>query len=543
MKIIIIGGVAFGATFATKFRRLNEKAQIIIFEQTNNISYANCGLPYYLSKTIPSKDSLILQDVKNFSQRYNINVYTNTTVYEVDFENKLVKARHLDKTVQEQKYDKLIIATGTKAKTLNFLENKTNVFNLKTVEHALAIDNYLQNNNVQEAVVLGSGFIGLEVAENLAKNNIKVTIVESGDQLLAPFDPEMAYYMEKVLKEHDFKIIKNQFAVDFDEQKVTLANGQTIKTDLLISSIGVVPNTSLFANTNLSLDNQGYVNVNDMFETNIKDVYAGGDIIKPVNKIIGEKSLNQLANPANFQAVMLANILNGANQHYNQSITTSIIGLNNSSLAQCGINEKTAKLKKLDYQVILAHINNHVSYYPNAQLIHFKVLINPKTGQIYGAQAFSKGTGVDKRIDMLSMAIKFNLKIQDLVNIETTYAPQFGAAKDPVMMLGYIGKNIVEGTEDLIQFQDLTNKHQLLFVVDENELANINLNNIINIPLNNLRANLSKLDKSLHYVISCKVGARAHNAVMILRNNGFKASNLAGGYLSINHYKNMLENK
>lgn len=539
MKVVVIGGVAVGATLSAKLRRLNEDVEIEIFEKTNYISYANCGLPYYLSKTIARDEELILQDKDFFAKRYNLKVNVNSEVVALNFEQKQITYVTKGQTPQVTSYDKLVIATGTSAIKLDFLENKKNVFNLKTVEHAQAISNYIANNKVKNAVILGSGFIGLEVSENLHKLGIKTTIVELSNQILAPFDPEMAFWGEKELKKNGVEIIKGLGAVDFDTKNIILTNKQKIPADLVISAVGVKPNTSFLAQTGLNMDERGYINVNEQFETNIKDVYAAGDIIKVVNKITKQHQVLQLANPANTQAVLLAQIINKSKVKYDGVVGVSIVRIMNTTLAQCGINEKTARQLKLNYQVINAHINNHAGYYPGSGLIHFKVLINPQSGQIYGAQATGNVEGIDKRIDLLALAIKFNIKIFELTTLETTYAPQFGSAKDPILILASIGQNIVNGTENLITYENLTPKHELLFVVEDSEVPLIKHEKIQNIPLNSLRENLHKLDKDKHYVVSCKVGARAHNAVQILLNNGFLASNLSGGYLSINQFNEM----
>lgn len=540
MKIAIIGGVAVGATLAAKLRRLNEKVEIEVFEKTGYISYANCGLPYYISKTIDSKDKLVLQQPEGFSKRFNTTVNVNTTVTKVDFKNQIIYSEKNGQSC-ESSYDKLVIATGTSAVQLPFLKNKDNVFNLKNVEDVEAITEYIKTTDVKDVVILGSGFIGLEASENFAKLKMNTTVVELSEQILAPFDAEIANYGEIELKNNGVNVVTGVGATDYDGKFIYLSNGEKIKADLVLSAVGVKPATTFLNSDEIELDERGFVLVNSKFETSVENVYAAGDIIKPFNKITNVNQPLQLANPANRQAVVLANILNGEDVEYNSVIGVSIINIFNWTLAQAGINEKVAKDKKLNYQVINAHINNHAGYYPGAGQIHFKVLINPKTGEIYGAQAAGGVEGVDKRIDMLAFAIKFNIKIQDLVDLETTYAPQYGSAKDPVLMLGYIGKNIVDGTDELIQYQDLNSEHELLFVLDEAEIGDVSIEVKQNIPLNDLRDNLDKLDKSKHYVVSCRVGARAHNAVCILRNNGFNASNLSGGLLSINNYIDTIE--
>lgn len=538
MKIVVIGGVALGASFAAKMRRLSEDVEITIFEKSGYISYANCGLPYYLSRTIDSKEKLIVQNKDVFSTRFNVNVNVNSEVKEVDFKNKKV-IYVKNNEINYCSFDKLVIGTGSKAFNLNFLENKENVFTLKNVEDTIHLDNYIKHNNIKNAVVLGSGFIGLEVVENLMKLNIKTTVVELSNQILSPFDEQMAFYAQEELINKGVEVLTNTSAISYKNGLLKCSNDVILKPDLIISAVGVIPNTDFLKDSELKLDERGFVEVNEYLQTNIDNVYAGGDIIKSVNKITNQKQSLQLANLANYHGVLIANNIFGKKQAAVGAIGVSIIKVMDMTLAQCGINEKTAKSLNIEYKLIDAHLNNHASYYPNSGLIHFKILINPENGLILGAQGSSLVDGVDKRIDLIAFAIKNNITIDKLSDLETSYSPQFGSAKDPIVMLGYIGKNILENKDNLISYENLTSEHELLFVVENDEIQDINLDKINNISLSVLRDNLHKLDKNKHYVISCKVGARAHSGVAILRNNGFKASNLSGGYLTINNYLKM----
>lgn len=543
-KIVIIGGVAAGASFATRYRRLNEKDEIIMFEKGEYVSFANCGLPYHISGVIKDRSKLIVETVSNLKSNFNLDVRNFSEVISIDSSNKkvLVKEVLTNKTYYES-FDKLIIATGAKPLRPNIegINSAENIFSLRNINDMDSIINYIKEKNVKNASVIGGGFIGLEVMENLKKLKLNVTLIEQSKQVMQTFDYELAQLIHNQIIDNDVNLILNDGVKRFEENgKVIILNSnKKIKTDLTILAIGVRPDNTVCNNSKIKLTEKGYIDVDHNFETNIKDIYAIGDVIEIENIVAKEKMPIALASPANKQGRVLANKLNGINDFYKGSVGTSITEVFKLVIATTGLNEKYLKRLNKDYKTIIIHPNNHADYYPNAKPITLKVLFNKKTEEIYGAQAIGY-EGVDKRIDIISVAIQTKMKITELKDLELAYAPPFSNAKDPVNMIGFIAENIINDLVSFIDLNDFRKKHLnekdaiFLDIRNEKEYLKENLPNSINIPISKLRENLSTLDKSKKIYVYCLVGQRSYNAVRILKQNGFDAYGLKGGLKAYN---------
>lgn len=535
-KVVIVGGVAGGMSAATRLRRLQEDAEIIIFEKGPYVSFANCGLPYYVSGEISDRDQLLVQTPESLKARFNLDVRPYHEVIAINPEMKTVTVKNNAGTLEET-YDKLILSPGASpfVPPMTGLTEATNVFSLRNVPDLDAIMKQLEEKGTAETVVIGAGFIGLEMAENLHARGLKVTIVEKAPHVLPPLDEEMAAFVTQELERKGVTVITGQSATAFEEagKKIILEDGTILKSDLTILSVGVQPETKLAKAAGLALGLRDGLKVNEHYQTSNPDIYAVGDAIIVKNQITGADALISLASPANRQGRQVADVIAGLKRTNKGSIGTAIVRVFDLSAAATGLSERAAKLAGLDFAVIHTSGKDHAGYYPGATDVILKLIFNPQTGEIYGAQGIGK-KGVDKRIDILATAIKGNLTIFDLPELEFTYAPPFGAAKDPVNMIGYAAMNLAEGLSDSVQWhelnEELANGKILLDVRSEGELANGKFPNALNIPLNELRERMDELDTSKEYVVSCHSGQRSYIAERQMKQAGLKVQNLDGAF-------------
>ena len=537
MKIIIIGGVAGGMSAATRLRRLMEDAEIVIFEKGPFVSFANCGLPYYISGEIAERDSLLVQTPESLKARFNLDVRPFHEVVKISPEEHTVTVAHDGSEFTEQ-YDKLILSPGAKPfiPEIEGLSEATNVFTLRNVpdldQIMLALDE-----EPQEAVVIGAGFIGLETAENLRKRGLNVTIVEKAPHVLPPLDEEMAAFVQAELVDKGVKVITSQSATRFEEngKAIVLENGQKLASDVTILSVGVQPENSLAKAAGIETGLRGGILVDEHYETSQKDIFAVGDAILVKQEITGDDALIALASPANRQGRQVADVLAGLERKNKGSIGTAIVRVFDMTAASTGLNERFLQQNQLPYQAIHVSGKDHAGYYPGATDLTLKLLFEPKTGKIYGAQGVGK-KGVDKRIDILSTVIKGNLTIFDLPELEFTYAPPFGSAKDPVNMLGYAAMNLAEGLSENIQWHQLEDElaSGKVFLdvrtLNEFQQGRLKADKTVHIPLNELRERLDELDKEEEYIVSCHSGLRSYIAERILKQAGFAVKNLDGAY-------------
>ncbi|WP_270235382.1 FAD-dependent oxidoreductase [Streptococcus anginosus] len=536
MKIIIVGGVAGGMSAATRLRRLKEDAEIIIFEKGPFVSFANCGLPYYVSGEIAEREDLLVQTPESLKARFRLDVRPFHEVTAISPNQHTVTVRHDGKEFTES-YDRLILSPGAKpfVPPIEGLETAENTYTLRNVPDLDEIMLALEK-EPKEAVVIGAGFIGLEMAENLRKRGLNVTIVEKAPHVLPPLDEEMAAFVQAELLKNGIQVITSQSATRFEDkgQVIVLENGQKIVSDVTILSVGVQPENALAQVAGIELGLRGGILVNERYETSQPDIYAVGDAIVVKQEITGEDALISLASPANRQGRQVADVIAGVSRKNKGSIGTAIVRAFDMTAASTGLSERILRMNGLPYQVIHVSGKDHAGYYPGATDVTLKLLFEPTSGKIYGAQGVGK-KGVDKRIDILATAIKGNLTIFDLPELEFTYAPPFGSAKDPVNMLGYAALNLVEGLSDNIQWYELENElaagKKFLDVRTASELQQGRLKvDTVHIPLNELRERLGELDKSQDYIVSCHSGLRSYIAERILKQAGFSVKNLDGAF-------------
>lgn len=536
MKIIIVGGVAGGMSAATRLRRLKEDAEIIIFEKGPFVSFANCGLPYYVSGEIAEREDLLVQTPESLKARFRLDVRPFHEVTAISPDQHIVTVRHDGKEFTES-YDKLILSPGAKpfVPPIDGLETAENTYTLRNVPDLDEIMLALEK-QPKEAVVIGAGFIGLEMAENLRKRGLNVTIVEKAPHVLPPLDEEMAAFVQAELLKNGIQVITSQSATRFEDKGkvIVLENGQKIVSDVTILSVGVQPENALAQVAGIELGLRGGILVNERYETSQPDIYAVGDAIVVKQEVTGEDALISLASPANRQGRQVADVIAGVARKNKGSIGTAIVRAFDMTAASTGLSERILRMNGLPYQVIHVSGKDHAGYYPGATDVTLKLLFEPTSGKIYGAQGVGK-KGVDKRIDILATAIKGNLTIFDLPELEFTYAPPFGSAKDPVNMLGYAALNLVEGLSDNIQWYELEEElaagKKFLDVRTTSEFQQGHLKvDTVHIPLNELRERLGELDKSQDYIVSCHSGLRSYIAERILKQAGFSVKNLDGAF-------------
>ena len=551
-RTLIIGGVAGGATTATRLRRRDENREIIVFERGEYISYANCGLPYYIGDTIKSRDALLLQTPEAMKDKYNIDVRIKNEVLEIDPDAKkvIVKDLQTDK-IYEESYDDVVIATGSSPlkPQIPGIDHK-NIFTLWNVNDMDNIKSYINENKISSAAVIGGGFIGLEMAENLDHANLEVTLIEMQNQVMAPLDLEMANLLHENIIANGVDLILNDGVKAFEDAgekiKIILTSGQEVIVDMVVLSIGVKPNSELAAKANLALNAKKGIIVDEYLKTSADHIYAVGDVIEVDNFITKEKTMIPLAGPANKQARILADNLCGDQKKYHGSQGSAIAKVFDLNAASVGINEKQLKamkkVKNKDYFTALINQKSHAGYYPGATNLTLKMIFDAD-GKIYGAQIVGQD-GVDKRIDTLATTIRLKGTIYDLMELELSYAPPFSSAKDPVNMLGYVAENILSHKARFIEWdevdallEDKKDDFVILDVTEEMERMVFAIKDSYHIPLGKLRQRINELDKSKLIIPYCAIGVRSYNAARILMQNGFKRVAILSGGTSF--YKSM----
>lgn len=539
-KICIVGGVAGGATAAAKLRRLSEEDEIILFEKDEYISFANCGLPYYIGGVISDREKLLVQTVEGMSTRFNLDIRNFSEVIKIDREAKEIVVRKvLSNQEYREAYDVLILSPGASpiVPPISGLKEANNVFILRNIPHTDAINEFIKTKNPQHATVVGGGFIGVEMAENLKERGLDVTIVDMANQVLAPVDFEMAQTIHEELTRNGVKLVLSDGVKAFLEQGkiVETASGAQIKTDMIILAIGVSSETSLAKEAGLEIGDLRGIVVDETMKTSDPSIYALGDAVEVMSFVNNKPIKIPLAWPANRQAIVVANDISGKKDKYPGSLGTAVAKVFDLTVASTGFNEKLCTLYNMDYQVIHINRNNHASYYPGATAIMLKLLFNPTTGEIYGAQAIGQ-EGTEKRIDVIATAMIGKLTVNDLPDLELAYAPPYSSAKDPVNIAGYVASHIANSEYKMIQWHQMDQFIQDGgYVLDVRTPIEFELGHIegsINIDLDELRNRLHELpSKDTNIVITCQVGHRGYLGLRILQEHGFNnLYNLDGGY-------------
>lgn len=542
-KILIVGGVAGGASTATRLRRLDETFEIIMFEKGEYISFANCGLPYYIGDVIQNRDSLILQTPEKIKNRFNIDVRNNSEVIRVDSINKNVSVKKINGEIYTETFDYLVLAPGAKPiqPPIEGISNDK-IFTLRNIKDMDMIKNSLKDRNIKNAVVVGGGYVGVETAENLKHLGIETTLIEAGDNILSPFDYEISKHLEYELINNGVNLLLKEKVVKFENNdstiKIYLESGKIIETELVILSIGVSPDTKFLENSGIYLGEKGHIIVDEYLKTSVENIYALGDAVLVNNLITDTQSFIPLAGPANRQGRIVANNISGEKEKYKGSLGTAILKIFNITAASTGTNEKSLKNSDISFDKIYLYPNNHANYYPGASSLSIKVLFNKENKRILGAQCFGK-EGVDKFIDVIATTLHFKGTIDDLKELELAYAPPFLSAKSPANMAGFIGNNILDGRLNQIFVEELRNydssKHFILDVRETIELVGGFFENSVNIPLSELRKRMKEIPKDKEIWTYCAVGLRGYLAERFLSQNGYNVKNIAGGYK--NHLK------
>ncbi len=549
-KVLIVGGVAGGASAAARLRRLDEEAHIVMFERDPYISFANCGLPYYIGGSIQDRSKLLVQTPEAMHKRFNIDVRIQSEVISIDPVGKKVIVQSKELGSYEEKYDALILSPGAKPirPSLPGIES-SKIHTLRNIPDTDKIKTKVSEERTRSAVVIGGGFIGVEMAENLKEAGLEVTLIEAGPQLLAPFDSEMSAILSKELEDHGVNLIFSDMVLSFEESgeqiQVHLASGTVLRSEIVLLAIGVAPDTTFLKDSGLEFGPRGHILVNERMETNLKDVYAVGDAVEIVDFVNGQKTAVPLAGPANKQGRIAADNVSGLGTTYKGTQGTSIIKVFGLTGASTGNNEKTLQRLGIPYRVVYVHPNSHASYYPGATPLSLKLLFN-EDGRVLGAQAVGYD-GVDKRIDDIATVIRFKGSVTDLTELELSYAPPYSSAKDPVNMAGYTAENVINGMTEVFVPGDLTSRNldttMLVDVRSELEHANGHIEGSINLPVDDLRNRLDELDASKEIWVYCQVGLRGYTASRILIQKGFKVKNLTGGYKTYQISKYVPKNK
>ena len=543
MKVVIVGGVAGGASAAARARRLSEEAEIVVFERGPDVSFANCGLPYYIGGEIVERDKLLVVTPQRLRERYKLDVRTSTNVESVDRQSKTVTVRDLvTKTESVEAYDKLILATGAAPlrPTIPGV-NLPGVFTLRTMQDTDRIKETLDR-GATDAVVVGGGFIGLELIENLVRRGMRTTLVQLQDQVLSPFDKEMTSPILVHLREKGVEVVLGQTAETIETTPtgltVTLTSGRALPTQLVVLGIGVRPENQLATQAGLETGPRGGIRVNDHLQTSDPDVYAVGDAIEVRDFVTGKAAQVPLAGPANRQGRIAADHIFGRDSRYRGTQGTAILRVFDLTAAMTGSSERTLRAANLSYRKVYTHPAHHAGYFPGAQQMTLKLLFDPQDGRILGAQAVGGG-GIDKRIDVLAIAIQGRMTVFDLEEAELAYSPQYGSAKDPINMLGFVASELLRGGHPQISVEELnsltgeTDLARRPLVVDvrtPTEFAAGHLPEAVNVPVDELRSRLNELSRDRRLVTYCQVGQRGYLALRILRQSGFDAVNLSGGY-------------
>ncbi|MFV0487817.1 MAG: FAD-dependent oxidoreductase [Vibrio fluvialis] len=557
-KILIIGGVAGGASAAARARRLSEDAQIIMFERGPFVSFANCGLPYHIGGDIKERANLLLQTPESFLARFNVDVRVMNEVVRINRADKTITVRNLlDLSEYDESYDFLLLSPGAGpiVPPIPGLDNPL-THSLRNIPDMDRILETIQMNQPDHATVIGGGFIGLEMMEAFHQLGIKTTLIEMADQVMTPVDREMAGFAHTeirakgidlrlgvALQAVEFKPATSMPSIDSGENiehqhmngelDLTLSNGETLTTDILIMAIGVRPETKLAAEAGLQIGELGGIYTNEHMQTSDPNIYAVGDAIEEKDFVTGQSTLVPLAGPANRQGRMAADNMLGRSETYQGTQGTAICKIFDLAVASTGKNEKQLKRAGIEYEKVYVHTASHASYYPGAEIVSFKMLFDPKSGKIFGAQAVGKD-GIDKRIDVMAVAQRAGMTVEQLQHLELTYAPPYGSAKDVINQAAFVATNIMKGDAKAIHFDEidsLTDEQVLLDVRNPGELQNVGyLPGAINIPVDQLRQRMNELPKDKEIIIYCQVGLRGNVAYRQLVNKGYKARNLLGGY-------------
>lgn len=540
MKIVIVGGVAGGATAAARLRRLDETAEIVVFERSGFVSYANCGLPYYIGGVIEDQEELTLQTPENFYERFRVQMKVHHEVTAIDRSAKTVTVRNLATgEVFQESYDKLLLAPGARP-TQPALPGVglDRLFTLRTVEDTLRIRRFVDTQHPKSVVLAGGGFIGLELAENLRERGLDVTIVQRPKQLMTPFDADMAALIHREVRAHGVRLALGHTVEGFAESEggvqVLLKDEQPLQADMVILAIGVTPDSRLAAEAGLELGLKGSILVNDRMQTSDPDIYAVGDAVQVNHFVTGQPALIALAGPANKQGRIAADNMAGGDSRYKGSQGSSVLKIFDLTAAATGLNEAAARRAGLDVEAVVLSPMNHAGYYPGGRVMTMKVLFERRTGKLLGAQIVGSD-GVDKRIDVLATAIRAGMTAADLTELDLAYAPPYSSAKDPVNMAGYMMENLLTGKVKQFRLDELATLPRdgsvtLLDTRTTGEYSRGHADGFINLPLDELRDRLSELDPDKPVYVMCQSGLRSYLACRILTQHGFTCYNFAGGY-------------
>ena len=540
MKIVIVGGVAGGATAAARIRRLDEQAEIVVFERSGYISYANCGLPYYIGDVITDNSELTLQTPESFYSRFRVQMKVHHEVTAIHPERKTVSVRDLTTGAQfEENYDKLLLSPGARPVMLPLPgANSERVFTLRTVEDTLRIREFIDSAYPRSAVLVGGGFIGVELAENLREIGMDVTIVELGSQLMNPFDPDMAAIIHAEMRKHGVRLIFGQGAQDFEKTNegldVLLSGGERLHADMVILAAGVTPDSTLAKEAGLELGLRGSIAVNDRMETSVKDIYAVGDAVQVKHSVTGEDTLVSLAGPANRQGRIAADNICGGDSHYMGSQGSSVVKVFDMTAASTGINETQAKRAGINADKVILSPMSHAGYYPGGRVMTMKVVFETETYRLLGAQIVGY-EGVDKRIDVIATAIAAGMKATALKDLDLAYAPPYSSAKDPVNMAGFMISNIADGMLRQWHIEDESSLPRdgsvtLLDTRTIREYERGHVDGFMNIPVDDLRERLNEIPRGKPVYVICQSGLRSYIACRILAGNGYDAYNFSGGF-------------
>ena len=537
MKIVIIGGVAGGMSAATRLRRLNEDAEIIVIERGEHVSFANCGLPYYAGDVITARDSLLLQTPQSLYDRFRLDVRTHNELINIDPTNNKVTIKNLTKdSPYSLEYDQLILSMGAKP-FVPPMEGHEKLLTLRNVNDVDKIKAEINTAKTKggNAVVIGAGFIGLEIAENLRAQNLTTTIVELHKHVLPPLEPELAGYVEEELRNNDVNLVLNESVEKVLDDKVITNSKNEILTDVTIGAIGVRPEVSVAKEADIEIGELGGVLVNEKLQTNFENIFAIGDMVEKHNAITGANDLIALANIANKQGRRVADIISGLDNGTNnsQGIGSAVVKVFDLTIAMVGANAKKLKDSNIDFVTIHTHGNNHAGYYPGARTIHMITHVDPRTHKILGAQAVGPAESA-RKIDVVSTAMFAGLKVTDFIDLELTYAPQYGPAKDEINMIGYIADGILNWG-DKVTYANKIGDKVVLDVRTKAEYAAGSIPNSINIPVDEIRDRINEVPKGTPIVVNCQVGLRGHVAARLLTQKGLEVHNLSGGYETWKH--------
>ncbi len=532
MKTVIIGGVAGGMSAATRLRRLQEDSEIIIFEQGSHVSYANCGLPYHVGEVIKKESDLLLQTPKALKERFNLDVRVNSRVIKINKEAKTVTVLNLeDNTSYDESYENLVISTGAKPRALP-TPGIERAFVMRDVQDAVKIKKQVDSHNHQSAVIIGGGFIGIELAENLIHRGVKTTVVQLGSSILPQFDPEIVEPFQAHLVKNGIDLKLGASVEQIGPNEVTLSTGEKIPADFVVSAAGVVPDHHLAVDAGLRIGESGGIWVDNHQRTSDEHIFAVGDAAEKTSAFTGLGQQIWLANLANRHGRLVADVISGEPVEVRPAIGTGIIGAFGMALSITGVSEKQAVNLGIKPEIIHLHPGSHAGYYPGSERVSLKVLFDKATGKILGAQGVGLD-GIDKRIDVIATAIYAGLKIQDLMNLELAYAPAFGSAKDAINQAGYVGDNVFTGKTETVQWHEIEQLQKagtvLIDVRNDSENEAGAIPGSILIPVNELRNRIAEV-KGKDLVVHCAVGQRGHTAVQLLSGHGIKARNLSGGY-------------